>query len=107
MSNLSMNIPHQLDEKEALNRIQSVLKNVQARFGDQVKDLQQEWNGNTGTFAFKVMNMAVSGTLTVNKSDVALNSKLPLAASMFQGKIKSVIMEEAKNWFGEVISKGI
>jgi hypothetical protein len=43
-----------------------------------------------------VMNMPVSGTLTVNNADVALDSKLPMAAAMFSGKIKSVIMEEAK-----------
>jgi len=90
-----MNIPHQLGQEEALKRIQSVLKNVEARFGSQVKDLQQNWNGHTGNFSFSVMNMPVSGTLTVNAADVALDSKLPMAAAMFQGKIKSVIMEEA------------
>lgn len=95
MSNLSMNIPHQLGQEEALKRIQSVLKNVEARFGSQVKDLKQNWNGSTGDFSFSVMNMPVSGTLSVNSSEVSLDSKLPMAAAMFQGKIKSVIMEEA------------
>jgi hypothetical protein len=31
---------------------------------------------------------------------VALDSKLPMAAAMFQGKIKSVILEEAKKVLG-------
>lgn len=96
MSNLSMNIPHQLGKEEALNRIQSVLKNVEAKFGNQISDLQQDWQGNTGNFSFRVMNMPVSGILTVNDNDVALDSKLPMAAAMFQGKIKSVILEEAR-----------
>lgn len=91
-----MNIPHQLGKEEARTRIQSLLQQVQSRYGAQVQDLNEEWNGDTGTFSFKVMNMAVSGTLTVNDNEVALNSKLPLAASMFQGQIKNVIMEEAK-----------
>ena len=96
MSNLSMSIPHQLGKEEALNRIQSVLKNVEAKFGSQVSDLQQDWQSNTGNFSFRVMNMPVSGTLTVNDNDVALDSKLPMAAAMFQGKIKSIILEEAR-----------
>jgi hypothetical protein len=100
MSTLSMSIPHQLGKDEALNRIQSVLKNVQAKFGNQVSDLEQNWNGNAGEFSFKVMNMPVSGTLKVNDADVALDSKLPMAAALFEGKIKSIIMEEARKVLG-------
>lgn len=100
MSNLTMNIPHQLGREEALKRIQSVLKNVEARFGNQVSDLHQEWDENAGKFSFRVMNMPISGTLTVSDADVALDSKLPLAASLFEGKIKSVILEEAKKVLG-------
>jgi hypothetical protein len=101
MSTLQMEIPHQLEQQEAQNRIQSVLKNVEARFAGQVKDLQQDWNGNSGTFSFNVMGMPVSGTLTVNNGNIALDSKLPMAAAMFQGKIKSVILEEAQKVLGK------
>jgi hypothetical protein len=96
MSKLEMNIPHQLDQQEAISRVQNLMKRVESQFGAQVKDVEQEWNGNQGRFSFKVMNMPVSGTLTVNQTDVALDSQLPMAAAMFSGKIKSVIMEEAK-----------
>jgi hypothetical protein len=96
MSKLEMNIPHELGQEEALTRVQTLLKRIQMQFGSQVQDVQEEWHGNQGSFSFKVMNMPVSGTLTVNNADVALDSKLPLAAAMFSGKIKSVIMEEAK-----------
>jgi uncharacterized protein YukE len=100
MSNLQMEIPHPLNQQEAQDRIASVLQNVEARFAGQVKDLKQEWNGNSGTFSFSVMGMPVSGTLTVNNGNVQLDSKLPMAAAMFQGKIKSVILEEAKKVLG-------
>jgi hypothetical protein len=96
MSKLEMNIPHQLDQQEAVNRIQTLLKRVEAQFGNQVQNLQQDWNGNEGKFSFTVMNMPISGTLKVNQGDVSLDSQLPMAAAMFSGKIKSVIMEEAK-----------
>ena len=91
-----MNIPHSLTQEEALNRIQQLLSNVQQRFAGQLKDVKQDWAGNEGSFSFSVMNMPVSGKLTVNSNDVALDGKLPLAASLFQGKIKEIIMEEGK-----------
>ena len=69
---------------------------MQSRFSGQIKDVNQEWNDNEGSFSFSVMNMPVSGKLTVNNGDVALDGKLPMAAALFQGKIKEVIMEEAR-----------
>jgi hypothetical protein len=96
MPNIEMSIPHSIGKDEALNRIKNLLGNVQTRFSGQLQDVKQEWNDNEGSFSFSVMNMPVSGKLTVNNGDVALDGKLPLAASLFQGKIKEVIMEEAK-----------
>ena len=96
MPSIEMSIPHAIGQEEALNRIKKLLDNVQTRFSGQLKDVQQDWNNNEGSFSFSVMNMPVSGKLTVNNGDVALDGKLPLAASLNQGKIKEVIMEEAK-----------
>lgn len=96
MPNIEMSIPHSLGQDEALDRIRKLIGNVEERFSGQLKDVQQEWNGNEGSFSFSVMSMPVSGKLTVNNGDVALDGKLPLAASLFQGKIKEVILEEAK-----------
>ena len=96
MPNIEMSIPHSIGQEEAMTRIQKLLGNVQQRFAGQLKNVKQDWNNNEGTFSFLVMNMPVSGKLSVNSNDVALDGKLPLAASLFQGKIKEVIMEEAK-----------
>ena len=95
MPNIEMSIPHSIGKEEALTRIKNLLGNVQSRFSGQLKDVQQDWSDNEGSFSFSVMNMQVSGRLTVNDGDVALEGKLPLAASLFQGKIKEVIMDEA------------
>jgi hypothetical protein len=96
MPNIQMSIPHSIGKDEALNRIKKLLGNVQSRFSGQLKDVQQEWNDNEGLFSFSVLNMQVSGKLTVNNDEVGLDGKLPIAAALFQGKIKEVIMEEAK-----------
>jgi len=96
MPNIEMSLPHSIGKEEALSRIKNLLGNVQSRFAGQLQNVQQDWNDNEGSFSFSVMNMPVSGRLTVNNNDVALDGKLPLAAALFKGKIKEVIMEEAK-----------
>ncbi len=97
---MQINIPHQLSQEEVHRRAGEVLKSVEQKFAGQVKDLQQEWDGNNGKFSFTVMGMSVSGTLTINPSDILLESKLPLAATFFEGKIKETILEEAKKVLG-------
>ena len=96
MPSIEMSMPHQLGEQEARRRIQELLPRMKADYGEQIKDLQEEWNGNTGIFSFSVMGFAVSGTLTVNESSVDLDGNLPFAATFFKGKIKSVIQEKAQ-----------
>lgn len=96
MPSIEMSIPHQLGEQEARRRIQELLPKMKADFGDQIKDLKEEWNGNTGRFSFSVMGFSVSGNLIVNESTVDLDGDLPFAATFFKGKIKSVIQEKAQ-----------
>ena len=96
MPSLEMSIPHKLTREEARNRIQELLPKMKNDYGDQIKDLQEEWNGDTGSFSFSVMGFAVSGTLTVNDASVDLDGNLPFAAAFFKGKIKSVIEEKAQ-----------
>ena len=96
MPSLEISIPHKLTKEEARRRIQELLPKMKKDYGDQIKDLHEEWSDNTGSFSFSVMGFAVSGTLTVNDSSVDLDGNLPFAAAFFKGKIKSVIEEKAQ-----------
>lgn len=96
MPSLEMSIPHKLTREEARRRIQELLPKMKKDYGDQIKNVHEEWNGDTGSFSFSVMGFAVSGTLTVNDSSVDLDGNLPFAATFFKGKIKSVIEEKAQ-----------
>ncbi|MGZ5285379.1 MAG: polyhydroxyalkanoic acid system family protein [Kaistella sp.] len=96
MPAIEMSIPHNLTQEEAQRRIQELLPKMKSDFAGQVKDLREEWNGNTGKFSFTAMGFSVSGTLTVNDSSVDLDGDLPFAATLFKGKIKSVIEEKAQ-----------
>jgi hypothetical protein len=96
MASLNINIPHELEKEEALKRIQSLLQKIEMQYADKIKDLKQEWNGDTGAFSFQAMSFPVSGTLSVRDTEVVLDGELPFAASFFKGTIKSVIMDEAQ-----------
>lgn len=96
MPSLEISIPHKLTKEEARRRIQELLPKMKKDYGDQIKDLHEEWANDTGVFSFSVMGFAVSGTLTVNDSSVDLDGNLPFAAAFFKGKIKSVIEEKAQ-----------
>lgn len=96
MPSINMSIPHKLTQEEAKRRIQELLPKMKADYADQIKDLHEEWNGNTGIFSFAIMGFSVSGSLTVSESSVDLDGDLPFAATFFKGKIKSVIQEKAQ-----------
>jgi hypothetical protein len=96
MPKLNMNIPHQLTQDEALKRIQSHFGEMKNDFGDKISNLQEEWKEYTGTFSFSFMGFSVSGTMSVNPSEVKLSGSLPLAATLLKGKLESTIRERAK-----------
>jgi len=96
MPKLNITIPHQLTQDEALKRIQSLFGKIKNEFADKISNHQEEWKKYTGTFSFSVMGFSVSGTTRVNPSEVELSAKLPLAATLFKGKIESTIQERAK-----------
>ena len=100
MPNFYMSIPHQLSQDEVLRRIKNRLGQLKTQHADKIGDLQENWNGNVGTFIGSAKGMAVSGTLVVGPSEVVLQATLPFALSFFKGKIESRIRAEAAALLG-------
>ncbi len=95
MAKLSIDIPHRLPQEEALQRIKNLLAETKRDHGDQVADLTENWEGNTGTFSFRLKGFDIAGTLTVTTSEVQLRGQIPFALSLFKGKITSMITGKA------------
>jgi hypothetical protein len=93
LPNLSVSIPHNLSQEEAQRRIQDAIAQAKVQYSGQINDLQENWSGNVGTFGGSAMGQTVSGTVTVNASDVVLDLTLPFAASFFKGKIEAGMRE--------------
>ncbi|HTD94223.1 MAG TPA: polyhydroxyalkanoic acid system family protein [Chitinophagaceae bacterium] len=96
MSNLKISIPHQLSSEEALTRVKKLFSNLKEEQKDKLKDVKEDWNGNSGNFSFSAQGFDLSGLIQVNPSSVDFDAKLPLALSFFKGKISEVIREKAE-----------
>jgi hypothetical protein len=95
MAKLDITIPHQLSKEEALARIKTLLDKVKKEQGDQIRDLKEDWQGEKGNFQFTAMGFDLSGMIEVNDSNVSIDGKLPLALSLFKGRIENLITEKA------------
>lgn len=96
MAALKMNIPHQLSQQEALNRIKQMLGKLQQEQKDKISNIKEEWQGNTGNFAFSAQGFELSGIITVNPESIDIDASLPFAVSLFKGKIKELIASKTR-----------
>jgi hypothetical protein len=92
---LTVVVPHQLTQDEALARIKGLIDRLKERHGDQVTDLHEAWDGYTGAFSGKSRGMRISGTIAVRPHDVEVSGQVPLLASAFKGQIEQRIRDGA------------
>ncbi len=96
MPTINIAVPHQLGTDEAKRRITTLISETKAKFGHEVSDLQENWNGNQGNFSFKARGFSVSGDLQVEPSNAVMKINLPFAAAFFKGRIEQEISTRAK-----------
>ena len=95
MASLELNVPYSIPQEEALSRIKNLLTETKKEHGDKIKNLQETWDGNTGNFSFTAMSYDISGTLTVDPSNIHLHADIPFAVSLFKGTIVKAITDKA------------
>ncbi|MEP7111310.1 MAG: polyhydroxyalkanoic acid system family protein [Ferruginibacter sp.] len=91
---MTVSIPHQLTKADVRTRIRKLLDSVKSRIGDKVQNLEEDWKEDLGTFKFSLSGQPVSGTIRIFETSVQADIELPLIATLFKGKIKSLIEEE-------------
>lgn len=94
MPSLNLSVAHSLSQEEARERLQRFLEVVKSQYGEHVNNLEEEWNDEFVRFAFSAMGFSTSGKMTISHEEVVVDSKIPLAAMMFRGKIESTIREQ-------------
>lgn len=97
MPKLNISVPHKLSREEAAERIKGLLSQMKSEYGDNIKDLNEDWRGDSCRFSFSVMGSSITGTLDILSDEVHINGDLPFAASFFKGKIEETIREKASD----------
>ena len=100
MPKLSVAVPHNLSKEEATERLQNRFQQLQEKHGEQVKDFQSEWDGHRLRCSFSTLGVNVRAAVTVEPSQVTIDTELPLLAMMFKGTIEQQIRSE----LGQVLS---
>jgi putative polyhydroxyalkanoate system protein len=85
---------HKSKREIVRDKIQGLVPSLTERFGDSVSGLKHAWQGDDMEFSFRALGFQVKGTVTVSDSDVHLDLRLPFAAKMFEGRIRSAIETE-------------
>ena len=95
MPSIQVTVHHKLTEHEAMSRIKNLVTNLKHEHENKVTNINEEWHARSGKFSFTFHGMALSGTVNLHPGTVEIHGKLPLAVSLFRGKIKDVIKEKA------------
>jgi hypothetical protein len=94
MPGLIVSVSHRLSQDEALRRIQAAVAQAKAKYSDKINEMSDSWDGYVGDFEVSGNGQKASGTVVVNRSDVSVKLRLPLAALLFKSKIESGIRRE-------------
>lgn len=89
MPQINFDVPNPLGQSRALELVAQFMPQVQERFKDLVKDVEQTVAGNQINFSFRTMGLKITGTTTIEDSKVNVKMDLPFAAMMIKGKIQS------------------
>lgn len=101
MPSIQVTVHHKLTEHEAMARIKTLVSKLKHEHGDKVSGIEEEWHARSGKFSFTFHGMALSGNVALHPGTVEIHGKLPLAVSLFRGKIKDVIKEKASELLAE------
>ena len=100
MPSLSVAVPHDLGQQEATDRLKSQFGNLKGRFGQDVSDVEEEWDGHVLRFGFTTYGIAIRGTVTSGESEVTVAADLPLVAMPLKGAIEGQIRAELEKILG-------
>jgi hypothetical protein len=97
MPNFKMSVPHSLGKEEAMKRLKRAAEKGKKQFSQKVTIMREDWHEDRGEFEVKAMGFQVSGLVTVEDSQILIDSTIPFAALPFKGRIESLIKEKARD----------
>ncbi len=92
-------VPHNTTREEAKKRVEQRLASLLGQFAHQADDLHHEWTGDTLYFKGKAKGLSMQGTVEITDAAMIVDTKLPLIAMAFEGRIREAVQKEADQIF--------
>jgi len=94
MPGFSTEVPNPLGQEAATEKLKNFMGTVRSKYGDQISNLEEAWEGSTLNFSFTTYGFAISGVMDVQADKIGLQGTLPFAAMAFKGRIEETIRTE-------------
>ncbi|MCH8309637.1 MAG: polyhydroxyalkanoic acid system family protein, partial [Chloroflexi bacterium] len=85
---------HNMTMDAAMQLADQILPRFIEQAGDNVSNVERQWDGNVLRFAFRTRGMNIKGTFQVTDDEIIIESKLPFIARPFEGRVRSAIEEQ-------------
>ena len=82
---------HNMTMDSAVQLANQILPGFIEKAGDNVSNIERQWDGNVLHFAFRTHGMNIKGTLLVTDDEIIIESELPFMARPFEGVLRSAI----------------
>lgn len=93
MPKITVDVPHSLGQEKAVERLRERFRHLKDAFQDQINSFEEDWKDNAVDFRLATRGVTVTGTVTIDPSDVRVDALLPMVAMFLKGKIESRIRE--------------
>lgn len=100
--NKTITYSHDLTKKAAFNKISKIIPKLHNQYRKNIQDAEWEWNDNKDimTFSLRIKGFDVSGDLHLKNNKIVMQAEVPWAATLFWGKIKSMITAKLDELIG-------
>jgi len=85
---------HNMTMDAALQLSDQLLPGFIEKAGDNVSNIERQWDGNVLRFAFHTYGMNIKGTFLVTDDEIIIESELPFMARPFEGRVRSAIEQQ-------------
>lgn len=96
---MKLTIPHRTDKETAKRKINERIAALFGTYAHYLSDSEHRWEGDHLYFAGAAKGFKANGTVEVTDTEIIIDSKLPLIAKPFEGRVKSTIEKEAETMF--------
>jgi hypothetical protein len=90
-------VPHQLGQHQAVERLKNFVDEARDRFRDHLQKADGNWNGNVLDFSLHASGITVTGQLTVEDAIARVRGKLPFLALPMRGMIEKRIADQLRS----------